>query len=162
MTDQRYALNLFGAGLVYHSAPFAEETEISGAVRLVAWLAVDAPDTDFWVILYEIQADGRSIQLAEDILRARYRKSLSREELLNPGEIYRYDFSGFTFFSRRIAKHSRLRLVIKAPNSIYVQKNYNSGGVVAEESAADARTARVTLYHDEAHPSYLELPIVSG
>jgi hypothetical protein len=162
LTDQRYALNLFGAGLVYHSDAFAEETEISGTVRLVAWIAVDAPDTDFWVTLYEIQADGRSIQLAEDILRARYRNSLSQEELLTPGEINRYEFDGFTFFSRRIAKHSRLRLVIKAPNSIYIQKNYNSGGVVAEESAADARTAQVTLYHDGDHPSYLELPIVSG
>jgi predicted acyl esterase len=32
---------------------------------------------------------------------------------------------------------------------------------VAEESAQDARTAHVTLYHDEEHPSYLELPIVT-
>jgi hypothetical protein len=161
LTDQRYALNLFGAGLVYHSDPFAEETEVSGNVRLVTWLALDVPDTDFWVTLSEIQADGRSIQLTDTLLRARYRNSLSQEELLTPGEINRFEFDGFTFFSRRIAKHSRLRLVIRAPNSIHVQKNYNSGGQVAEESAADARTAHVTLYHDEAHPSYLELPIAN-
>ncbi len=49
----------------------------------------------------------------------------------------------------------------EAPNSIYMHKNRNSGGVVAEESAADARTARITLYHDETHPSCLKLPIVS-
>jgi putative CocE/NonD family hydrolase len=162
LTDQRYALSLFGSGLVYHSQPFSEETEISGLVRLVAWLALDVPDTDFWVTLYEIQANGSSIQLSEAALRARYRNSLSREELVTPGEINRYVFDSFTFFSRRIAKHSRLRLVIKAPNSIYVQKNYNSGGVVAQESGADARTAQVTLYHDEEHPSFLELPIVSA
>ena len=28
LTDQRYALNLFGNGLVYHSAPFAQDTEM--------------------------------------------------------------------------------------------------------------------------------------
>jgi predicted acyl esterase len=65
------------------------------------------------------------------------------------------------FFSRQIAKGSRLRLVICCPNSIYVEKNYNSGGVVADESGQDARTAHVTLYHDDEHPSFLELPIVT-
>jgi putative CocE/NonD family hydrolase len=159
LTDQRYALNLFGNGLVYHSQPMAEDVEVSGNVRLVVWIELDVPDTDFWVTLYEIQANGESIQLAEDFLRARYRESLRQQELVTPGEINRYDFDSFNFFSRRIAKGSRLRLVIKAPNSIYVEKNYNSGGVVAEESTADARTAHVTLYHDQEHSSYLELPI---
>jgi len=41
-----------------------------------------------------------------------------------------------------------------------LQKNYNSGGVVSEESGTDAQTAHVTLYHDAAHPSFLELPVV--
>jgi hypothetical protein len=52
--------------------------------------------------------------------------------------------------------------VIKCPNSIFLQKNYNSGGNVEDESGADARTAHVTLYHDAQHPSYLELPLVTG
>jgi uncharacterized protein len=72
----------------------------------------------------------------------------------------RYVFDGFTFFSRRIAKGSRLRLVLNCPNTIYLEKNYNSGGVVAEETAKDARTAHVTVYHDATHASRLELPIV--
>jgi hypothetical protein len=40
-----------------------------------------------------------------------------------------------------------------------LEKNYNSGGVVAEESGKDAKTAHVTLYHDAQRASYLELPI---
>jgi predicted acyl esterase len=76
------------------------------------------------------------------------------------GEIDRYEFDSFTFFSRRIARGSRIRLLIASPNSIFIQKNYNRGGVVAMESGADARTAHVTLFHDAKHPSYLELPVV--
>jgi hypothetical protein len=34
--------------------------------------------------------------------------------------------------------------------------------VVAQESAKDARTAHVTLYHDAEHPSYLEIPVVTA
>jgi putative CocE/NonD family hydrolase len=160
LTDQRYDLALFGNGLVYHSAPFNGDLELSGSVRFVAWISLDVPDTDFLVGLSEVLVDGTSILLTQDLLRARYRNSLREEELVGPGEINCYEFNSFTFFSRRIAKGSRLRLSIKSPNSIYFQKNYNSGGVVVEEGAALARTAHVTLFHDVEHPSFIELPVV--
>ena len=160
LTDQRFALHLYGNGLVYHSEPFEEDTEISGYLKLEAWLAIDVPDTDFQVDVYEILLDGSSVRLTQDLMRARFRDSLREPKLVTPGEINRYIFDGFYFFSRKIAQGSRLRLVFKSPNSLFLQKNYNSGGVVSEESGADARPAHVTLYHDAAHPSFLELPIV--
>ncbi|MBK8021136.1 MAG: hypothetical protein IPK19_06790 [Chloroflexi bacterium] len=92
--------------------------------------------------------------------RARYRESLKAETLVTPGEILSYEFDSFMFFSRLVRKGSRLRLSLSGSNTIQLQRNYNSGGIVAEESAADARVAHVTLYHDATHPSYLELPVV--
>jgi hypothetical protein len=50
--------------------------------------------------------------------------------------------------------------VVSCPNSLHLQKNYNSGGVVADETAKDARVAHVALYHDAEHPSVLEIPVV--
>jgi len=160
LADERYALNLFGNGLVYHSPPFGVDTEITGYLKFVVWIALDVPDTDFQVNVSEILSNGKHILLTQDRLRARYRESLRQEKLIMPGEINRYEFNGFSFFSRRVARNSRLRLVISCPNSIHIQKNYNSGGVVAEESGRDARVAHVSLYHDAKHPSCLELPIV--
>lgn len=160
LTDQTYDLNLFGNGLVYHSAPFAKDIEITGWIRLYAWISLDVPDTDFRVSLAEVLPDGKLIKLTQDLLRARYRESNRVEKLIVPGEINLYTFDGFTFFSRRISKDSRLRLIISCPNTIYLEKNYNSRGVVAEESGRDARTAHVTLHHDKDHASYVELPVV--
>jgi putative CocE/NonD family hydrolase len=160
LTDQQDALNLDGNGLVYHSEPFPEAREITGVLKLVAWMALDVPDTDFSVAVWEVQPDGTSILLTADALRARYRESPRKERLVKPGEINRYEFSSFTYFSRRLAKGSRLRLLLRSPNSIYLEKNYNSGGVVADETKKDARTAHVTLYHDAEHPSHLEVPLV--
>jgi putative CocE/NonD family hydrolase len=160
LTDRTGVLNLFGNGLVYHSEPLGEDTEITGYVKFVAWIAIDVPDTDFAMEVNEIKLDGTSVLLTNDIQRARYRDSLTEEKLVKPGEINRYEFSGFTLFSRRVANGSRLRLVLVCPNSIGLEKNYNSGGVVAAESGKDARTAHITLYHDAEHASFLELPIV--
>ncbi len=123
---------------------------------------MDVPDTDFLIILEEVLPDGKMIMLTSDMLRARYRVSNRLELLIVPGEVNLYTFSGFTFFSRRIARGSRLRLVICCPNSIHTEKNYNSGGVVAEESGKDARTAHITLYHNKEYASFLELPVVSS
>jgi hypothetical protein len=159
LTVETEPLHLFGDGLIYHSAPFEEDTEISGNVRLVASIAMDVPDTDFEVNLYEILPNGGSVLLTGDSLRARYRESTRKPTAVDPGQIVKYDFRGFTFFSRRIAKGSRLRLMLRSPNSIQVEKNYNSGGVVASESGKDARTAHISLYHDAEHASYLGLPI---
>lgn len=163
--DPRYLLNqtavltLAGDGLVYHTEPFDRDTEITGSPRFLAWLSIDVPDLDFQVDLSEILPDGTSVALSTDQMRARHRESPRQEKRVEPGKALPYDFDSFTFFSRRIAKGSRLRLVISSPNSIYSEKNWAGGGVVARESGKDARTAHVTLYHDAGRPSRLELPV---
>jgi len=160
LVDQSYPLSLSGDGVVYHSEPLPAAVDLAGNVKLSVWLSLDVPDTDVQAILYEIGADGSSILLTADQLRARYRESLEKETLIKPGEVLRYDFDRFTWCARRLQKGSRLRLVISSPNDPYQEKNYNSGGVVADESGKDARTAHITLIHDAAHPSTLVLPVV--
>ena len=148
-----------GKLLVYHSPPFEQDTEVTGFFRLSAWLAIDQPDTDFTVSVYEIRQDGSSIPLTNDLLRARYRESMREDKPITTRKPLQYEFKHFTFTSRRIKKGSRLRLVIAPINSIYSQKNYNTGGEVSAESMKDAHAVTVTLYHDHAHPSALFVPI---
>ncbi len=161
ITDQRYALNLFGNGVVYHSAPLPADTDIAGQFRLLLWLELDVPDTDFLATVYEILPDGGSIMLSQDVLRARYRHSLTEETFVTPGTVECYEFARFPFIARRLRRGSRLRLVIRCPNSIYWQKNRNSGGDVSRETAAEARTAHVRVYHDTDRPSRLEVPLAA-
>ncbi|HEY1379869.1 MAG TPA: CocE/NonD family hydrolase [Gemmataceae bacterium] len=159
LTDQRAALNRFGNGVVYHTDPFPAATEVSGRMKLTLWLALDVPDTDFEADVYEILPDGMSVLLANDLKRARFRESLREAKPVPAGEVMKYEFTTFNWFSRQIGAGSRLRLVVASPNSVHVQKNYNGGGDVSRETAKDARTAHVTVYHDAEHPSSLELPV---
>jgi predicted acyl esterase len=152
-------MNLFGNGAIYHGDPFPEATELTGFAKLTVWLSMDVPDTDLEVALYEILPDGASVFLSGATMRARYRESLREARPVPSGKPEKYVFDNFTFFSRRVAKGSRLRLLVHCINSIGSQKNYNGGGVVADETARDAKTAHVTLLHDAAHPSALEVPI---
>ncbi|MBI9044214.1 MAG: CocE/NonD family hydrolase [Anaerolineaceae bacterium] len=160
ITDQTNYLNLFKNGLIYHSKPFAEDVELTGWIKLFAWISMDVKDTDFHLQVSEILPDGTAISLSDSLLRARYRESLREEKLIIPGEVNCFEFDNFAFTSRRLRKGSRLRLLIHCPNSLNLQKNYNSGGDVSRESGADAHTAHITLHHSEAYPSFLEVPII--
>ena len=160
LTSQRGAMNVFGEGVVYHSDPLTEASEITGFAKLTLWLKMDVPDTDVEADLFEILPDGGSVALTSATMRARYRESLREAKPVAAGATEKYVFDNFTFFSRRIAKGSRLRLVVHSINSPGAEKNYNSGGVVAAETGKDARTAHIALLHDTEHASALELPVV--
>jgi uncharacterized protein len=157
--DQRMLHACVGGQLIYHTAPFSRDTDVAGFFRFTAWMAIDQPDTDFRVTVYEIGIDGSSIQLTTDWMRARFRESFRESTLIDTTEPLCYEFERFMFVARRIKKGHRLRLVIGPINSIYWQKNYNSGGTAWEESIADARPVQVRVFHDSAHPSALHVPV---
>ena len=157
--DQTYALSIGSDGLVYHCNPLPRETPLVGCPQLTLWVSIDTPDTDLKADLYEIQPDGTSTALWSDLRRLRYRDSLRQERLVKLGEIVKCEFAPGLFVARRLMKGSRLRLVVSSPNSILWQKNYNSGGVVAGETAKDARTCHVQVYHDAQHASAIQIPL---
>ncbi|HEY2341233.1 MAG TPA: CocE/NonD family hydrolase C-terminal non-catalytic domain-containing protein, partial [Steroidobacteraceae bacterium] len=88
-------------------APFEKDTEVSGFFKLTAWIAIDQPDTDFSVRLYEIREDGSAMLLTNEALRARYRESAREPKLIRTREPLRYDFERFTFVSQEVKKGSR-------------------------------------------------------
>jgi uncharacterized protein len=115
------------------------------------------------VSVHEIDLNGDSVRLSTDAMRARYREGLRTPKLILTAEPLRYDFERFTFMSRLVKRGHRLRLVI-APigrliETTFAEKNYNAGGVVAEETAANGRAVTVRLYHDTDHPSGLRVPL---
>jgi len=162
IVDQTEVVMTDGDGLIFHSQPFEQATEISGYVRLEAFVEMDVPDTDINATLYEIRADGTSIALAGQTLRARHRDGLREQRMMTPGVVDKLVFDRFYWFSRLIARGSRLRLFIRPANGVNHQRHYNAAGPVHEQTTADARTATVRLHHDQTHPSRLILPIVTA
>jgi putative CocE/NonD family hydrolase len=146
------------AKLVYVSAPFAADTELSGFFRLDAYIAIDQPDTDFAASVFEIGPDGAITPLSSDVMRARYRESLRAPKFVTTRNPQHYEFKSFTFTSRLLKQGSRIVLALQAANSIQYERNYNSGGVVADETKKDGRLVQVTLIHDSSHPGALYVP----
>lgn len=147
-----------GEGFIFETEPYSEPTELIGFPNLEAWISINTPDTDFQVRLYEVLPDQTVIYLTESRLRARYRDS-DIPALLNSLEPELYEFDSFGFLSRRIAKGSRLRLVISAPNSIHIQRNYNTAEPVAEQTIASAQPVIVEMTLGSEKGARLVLPL---
>jgi len=152
---------LEGPTLIYHSPPVEASLELTGQMRLDAWIELDVPDTDLAAWVYEVRPTGKTIYLGNTHLRARHRHGVDTTALAEPGRVERYRFDTFWWTARRIQAGSRIRLVIAPLNDPAWQKNYNSGGPVMQESVEDAQMATVKLHLGPDRPSKLVLPVRS-
>ncbi|HEX3053779.1 MAG TPA: CocE/NonD family hydrolase [Aggregatilineaceae bacterium] len=74
--------------LVYSTPVLEQPIEVTGPVYLELFITSSARDTDFTGKLVDVYPDGRALILTEGIFRARYYKSMTRPELLEPDTVY--------------------------------------------------------------------------
>jgi putative CocE/NonD family hydrolase len=145
--------------LVYTSTPLEKDLEVTGPVRVKLYAASSAVDTDFTGKLIDVWPEGMAYHVAEGIIRARYRRSSRKSELLTPGEVYEYDIDlGFTSNVFKVAH--RIRIEISSSHSPKWERNLNTGNPIGED--ADSKIAAQTIYHDTKHASCIVLPVIPG
>ena len=101
--------------------------------------------------------DGFARNLADGILRLRFRNSFEKAEPLIPGEIYKIQVNLWAT-SNLFRKGHRIRLEISSSNFPRYDRNLNTGEELF--TAQQMVVASQTVYHDSNHPSALILPVV--
>ena len=143
--------------LLYSTLPLPEPIEVTGPVTVILYASSAALDTDFTAKLVDVAPNGYARNLCEGIIRARYRNSPARPELLEPGQPYKFTIDLLVTSNLFQAGH-QIRLEISSSNFPRFDRNPNTG-----ESAGTARStqpAMQTVYHDTQHPSHLLLPVI--
>jgi putative CocE/NonD family hydrolase len=149
--------------LVFQTRPLAAAMEVTGRLIVKLWASSDSPDTDFTAKLIDVyppSADfpaGLDLNIADSIVRARYRGTSGRAELLKPGQPYEFTIEMYPT-SLLFQKGHRIRLDVSSSNFPRFDVNPNTG-----EPLNDNRRWKVaenTIYDDAAHPSHIVLPIV--
>jgi putative CocE/NonD family hydrolase len=144
--------------LLFTSEPLPDPLQLIGRLRLVAWVAAQTPDTDVVARLCDVHPNGRSYNVADGILRLRFRQGLDRESLLVPGEVYRVEVDLWSTAHVFLAGH-RLRLQVCASDFPRYDRNPGTGQTSADVDRVLPQ--RNLLFHDPEHPSHLVLPVVS-
>jgi hypothetical protein len=152
--DKRFILNRSDV-LVYTSEEVSNLV-ISGRPILKFFASSNCRDTDWYVLLTDVYPDGKSIIISSGILRARYRNSLHKQELLTPGNLYEYtivmDSTSISF-----EKNHRLRLAITSSAFPRYARNLNTGNEILDDK--EIHIAINTVYNGIDNPSVLSLPI---
>jgi len=146
--------------LVYTTPPLESELEVTGPITVHLWAASSAVDTDFAVTLCDVYPDGKAYNLTpleSGYLRARYRNSESRPEMLTPGAPTEFTIGGMVTSNLFRAGH-RIRIQVTSSRFPSFDRNPNTGQ--RPERAVGGVAARQTIYHDSGHPSRVVLPIV--
>ncbi len=154
--DQR-PLAARGDILVYTSPILDKEVEVTGPVKLVLHASSDATDTDFVAKLIDVYPDGRALNVAEGIVRARYREGAAAPKLMEPGKTYEFTID-MVGTSNCFLKGHRIRVDITSSHFPQFDRNPNTGEPFGRHS--NTKVAAQTVYHDKARPSHLLLPVI--
>lgn len=149
--------------LVFQTEPLDASVEVTGRLVVNLWISSNAPDTDFTAKLVDVYPPnkdfpaGIDLNVADSIVRARYRESLERAVMMKPGEVYRVRIEMYPT-SLVFGKGHRIRLDISSSNFPRFDVNPNTG-----EPLNDNRRwqlAENTVYYDANRPSHILLPLM--
>jgi uncharacterized protein len=142
--------------LVYSSAPLKQDIPAMGEVRAVLYVSTSTPDADLALKLVDVSPTGEAFNLADTILRLRYRDDITKPTLMVQGHIYRVELSGIVTGNDFLPGH-QIRIEIAGSNFPLFERNLQTGGKNYNETVPQSATIKV--YHDREHASYVEISV---
>ncbi len=146
--------------LVYTSPLLTAPVSIAGPVTAVLHVSSSAPDTDVTAKLVDVQPDGFCANVAEGIIRARYREGPGRERLLTPGEDAELTVDLWHVAHMFRTGHA-IRLEVSSSNFPRFDRNLNCATSPGQAGPDEMQVAIQQVLHDPGHLSRLVLPVVS-
>jgi putative CocE/NonD family hydrolase len=143
--------------LVYTGEPLAKDLEVTGPVSMRLCAASSACDTDFVAKLIDVRTDGYAQNIAEGVVRARFRDSASAPTLITPGTVYDYAIDLWSTSHVFKAGH-RLRVEVSSSNFPRYDRNANTGNDLLTDR--ELKSARQSVFHSERYQSHVVLPVI--
>lgn len=163
-----FIVNIFGAHdqqdiedrtdvLVYTTPVLESDIEVTGPITVKLYAASSAVDTDFTGKLIDVWPDGKAYNVVDGVIRARYRDSISKPQLIKPNQIYEYLINLRNTSNVFRAGH-RIRVEISSSSFPKWDRNLNTGHPIGLDS--EIKVAVQTIYHNKQYSSYILLPVI--
>ena len=171
--DQRFAWTRPDV-LVYETPPLEEDLTVAGPIAATLYVSTTGTDGD-WVaklidVFPETEPDpspnpenvtmgGYQALLAGDILRGKFRNSLSDPQPMTPNEVTKLEFSlGDKHHTFR--KGHRIMVQVQSSWFPMFDRNPQSFVDIYHAAAADYRRATHRVYRSSQFPSHLTVPVL--
>ena len=164
--DSPYGRN----SLEFFTPVLVENTEVTGPISLNLYASSTRSDILFFASLWEVSPDGSEAPLTRGWLRGSRRRTdperslpwkpvhlHTSEEKLVPGEIYEFNIEILPT-STLFKAGRRIKLKISCADD----KPNNAMEALGAGHIRGQKGIRITVYHNDEHPSNLLLPITKG
>ena len=172
--DQRFAAGRPDV-LVYQTEPLAEDLTIAGPIEVTMHVATTGTDGDWVVKLIDvypgdapdpspnpqaIRMGGFQMLLAGDILRAKFRHSMSAPEPMVPHQPAKLQFSLGDKYHTFLKRH---RVMIQVQSSWFpmFDRNPQTFVDIYHAKPADYQKAEQTVFRSASRPTFVTLPVVA-
>ena len=149
--------------LVFQTPPLAADMEVTGRLIVKLWAASNGPDTDFTAKLIDVYPPnhdypaGVDLNIADSIVRARYRKNPAKAQFLEAGQPEEFTIEMYPT-SLLFQRGHRIRIDVSSSNFPRFDVNPNTGEPLNNNRRW--RIAENSVYFGGAHASAIVLPVV--
>jgi putative CocE/NonD family hydrolase len=143
--------------LTFTTAPLEAPVEVTGHPVAKLFVTSSAKDTDLSVRFTDVYPDGRSLLMAEGMLRLRFREGFTKPVPLVPGEVYEVSVPLWPT-SVAVNRGHRIRVAITSSNHPRFDVNPGTG----RPGKKGGKTVRQInrIWCDAERPSCIVLPVV--
>jgi len=143
--------------LSFLTDPLEKDLVVVGRLKAHLFVSTGAADTDFTAMLLDVRPDGYRANIADGIVRLRYREGRGTPKLVKPGDIVEVDADLWSTAYTFKAGH-RVALHVSSSNFPRFDRHLNTADKPADWTTPQKADSKV--HHDAAHASYVELPVV--
>lgn len=141
--------------LVYTSDILNEDLDVTGEVKAKLYVSTTAEDTDFAIKITDVYPDGRSINIAECLLRLSARNGIENRSPVVPNKIYFIEISAGSI-AHRFKKGHAIRINITSSLFPTFDRNSNQFIPIHKVTEFTFKTATQSVYHSKDYPSRIE------
>jgi putative CocE/NonD family hydrolase len=165
--DQRFVADRPDV-VVFESEPLVEDLVVAGPINAKLFASITGTDADFIVKVIDVlpdsvnrqsQSTGYQRLVRAEVLRGKFRNSFSKPEAFKPGEVTPVTFQ-LPDVMHTFRKGHRLMVQVQSSWFPLVDRNPQKFISIGKADANDFQKATIRLFHDEAHPSRIELQVL--
>src|SRR5579863_1351024 len=167
--DQRFVY-LRPDVVAWETAPLDHDVVVTGDIVAHLFASTTGTDSDWVVKLIDAYPEeypkdpamaGYQLMIADEVFRARFRKSFVKPEPVTPNQVYEYPIDLYTNNHAFLKGH---RIMVQVQSTWFPVIDRNPQKFVPniwKATEADYQKATERVYHSNRYPSYVELPVAT-